>query len=196
MNTAKAERENAEDDANTQLGILHASYSELENRHRACQTYITEGNERKIRENTAHLDDIKREITATQQARAAIAATVTKLHDDVARAGHTKSNIKSNLDYRTEGRTIDEVQAELDEIDIEQAYKARREFNTQANQKEEAETRAQNQVSCFSMALKLIELVANGQRCSDADDRKPQDRRADAQGRLQGCRRPVPRAVD
>lgn len=136
----RIERSNAEEEANTQVGIYQSSLSELESRHKACVRYVTEGNDRKLRENEGHLKDMQGEMARTTEARDAIDHTISELRDDINRAEVTRKNIKNNLDYRQETEAISKVEAEIDEIDMESAADQRKHFNEEYKAKLEEET--------------------------------------------------------
>lgn len=153
MERFRAERQSAEDEANIQVGIHQSSMSGIESKNRACQSYIAEGNDRKLRENEAQMDDIRREIEATSQTRAAIERQVSALSDDISRANGTRKNIKSNIDYREETAKIEKVEEELASIDLEAAAQARREFNSKHRAREDEETSVQNQWQMASGVL-------------------------------------------
>lgn len=142
----RIERQNAEDEASTQAGIYQSSLSELESRHKACQAYVTEGNDRKMRENEAYLEDLRGEIVRTQEAQQAIERTISSLRDDISRAEVTRKNIKNNLDYREETENIAKVKEEIDSIDVIQAGRDHKNFNDEYKVKLEEETEATNKV--------------------------------------------------
>ncbi|ORY30598.1 hypothetical protein BCR39DRAFT_529095 [Naematelia encephala] len=144
LNRMRAERQNSENEASLNVGLYQSSLNELESKHRACQSYVTEGNDRKILENEAQMDDLKREISAAMDARAAIDTTISSLQDELGRAESLKTNISANLRYRNEEKEIEKVQVELDGLDVESAARARREFNTRYKAKLEDETNVQN----------------------------------------------------
>ena len=108
---------------------------------------MTEGNDRKIRENEAQMEDIKREITLSNEARAKIDGVIASLQDELSRANSLRTNISSNVRYRNEEKDIEKVQVDLDGIDIEHAAKARKEFNTRYSQNLERENDVQSKVS-------------------------------------------------
>lgn len=153
MDRFRAERQSSEDDANIQIGIYQSSLSEVESKNRACQAYISEGNDRKLRENEAQMEDIRREIDASSQARAGIEKQVNALNDDISRATGTRKNIKSNIDYREETAKIDKVDEELANIDLEAAAQARREFNSKHVARAEEETKVQGKWQMASGVL-------------------------------------------
>lgn len=93
------------------------------------------------------MDDLKLEISAGNDARATIEASIASLQDELGRAETLKANISANLRYRESKKQIESVQGELDEIDVESAAKSRRDFNTRYKEKLEDETRVQNAVS-------------------------------------------------
>ncbi|EJT49074.1 hypothetical protein A1Q1_01723 [Trichosporon asahii var. asahii CBS 2479] len=153
MERFRAERQSALDDANVQVDSYRSSATQLESKNRACQTYISEGNDRKLRENEAQIDDLRREIEATSATRAAIDKQVTALNDDISRASGTRKNIKSNIDYRGEMAKIEEVDKELASIDIEGAAQARRDFNKKYAELSQEETDAQGKWQLASGVL-------------------------------------------
>lgn len=153
MERFRAERQNAEEDANMQIGIYQSSLSQVESKNRACQNYIAEGNDRKLRENEALMDDIRREIEESSRARAGIDKQVSALNDDISRANGTRKNIKSNIDYREETAKIEKVDEELASIDLEAAAQARREFNSKHVKRADDETKVQNKWQLASGVL-------------------------------------------
>lgn len=153
MERFRAERQNAEEDANMQIGIYQSSLSQVESKNRACQNYIAEGNDRKLRENEALMDDIRREIEESSRARTGIDKQVSALNDDISRANGTRKNIKSNIDYREETAKIEKVDEELASIDLEAAAQARREFNSKHVKRADDETKVQNKWQLASGVL-------------------------------------------
>ena len=70
-------------------------------------SYMTEGNDRKIRENEAQIEDIKREITLSNDARAKIDGLIASLQDELSRANSLRTNISANVRYRNEQKDIE-----------------------------------------------------------------------------------------
>lgn len=108
---------------------------------------MTEGVERKIRENEAQMDDVKREITSGQAARTAIDNSISSLQSELGRASSRQNNISANLRYRSTLADIKKVQEEIDSIDLESAAKSRKEFNKKFQAKTMEENRVQAEVS-------------------------------------------------
>ncbi|OCF37294.1 DNA repair protein RAD50 [Kwoniella heveanensis BCC8398] len=129
LNRYRAERQSNENDASLQVGIYQSSMSEIESKHRACQAYIAEGNDRQLREAEAAMSDIKREIAIATDARTTIEATIASLSSELSKAESLKGNISNNLKYREDGRKVEDVQRELDSLDLESAAKSRKEFS-------------------------------------------------------------------
>ena len=120
--------------------------------------YKAEGNDRKITQNEEQIEDIKREINMGNDARATIESTIAGLQDDLSRASSLNQNISANLRYRNEDKEIQKVQDELDEIDIESAARARKDFNARFKEKLEEETNVKDKVcetwTWFTASLK------------------------------------------
>jgi DNA repair protein RAD50 len=116
-------------------------------------SYLTEGNDRKAREVAAQLDSIKREIDATETAIAKIDSAISALQDELSTANSLKSNISANIRYRNELKEIEKVQAQLDEIDLVQAARSRREFNQKYSGMLEDEKNKQTAVSHGNQTL-------------------------------------------
>ena len=72
---------------------------------------------------------------------------IKKLDTEENQASNLRSQISANLGYRQELREIQRVQKELDEIDLEAAAKARREFNSKYKAMLEDENEKQGKVS-------------------------------------------------
>lgn len=109
-------------------------------------SYIAEGNDRKIRENEGMMEDIKHQIAAGHDARATIDATISNLQEELGRAESLKSNISANIRYRDEQKEIQRVRDELATIDLDTMAKARKEFNLKYKEKMEEENRVNNSV--------------------------------------------------
>lgn len=145
-------------------------------------SYISEGNDRKIRDNEAQIDDLKREISSANEARVNIDATIQTLQSEEATAGNLKTNIASNLNYREQLRAISKVQEELDGIDVEAAAKARREFETKYAAKVEEENTVHSKVCHlraargwtvgWTLMLFFVPAVAIEERRISADGRE------------------------
>ncbi|WVR06574.1 hypothetical protein IAU60_003606 [Kwoniella sp. DSM 27419] len=129
LNRYRAERQNSENDASLQVGLYQSSMSEIEGKHRACQAYLAEGNDRQVRETEAALTDVKREIAVASDARSTIESTIASLSAELSKAESLKGNISNNLKYRDDGRKVEEVQKELDSLDLESAARSRKEFS-------------------------------------------------------------------
>lgn len=125
--------------------MYQSSLNEVEAKHKACQAYLLEGNDRKIRETEAQIEEVKREIAASTEARASIDTVISALQTDIAKSDALKKNISNNLRYRSSEKEIDKVQEEIDGIDIEGAAKSRKEFNTVYKKNLEQETEIQGQ---------------------------------------------------
>ncbi|KAL7420509.1 DNA repair protein rad50 [Cryptotrichosporon argae] len=150
------ERANAENEASLQVAMYQSSMLEIESKHKACQAYIADGFDRKIRENEKLMEDVRREIGLTTDAKAAVERQIASLQEEIARQNTARSNIKANLDHRDESTQIAAVQAELDEIDIEAAAKSRREFNTRYKENLDEETKVQNHWQLTSGVLQQM----------------------------------------
>ena len=107
-------------------------------------SYVTEGNDRKIRETETQLEDVKTDIAASTDAIKKIDEAIATLQDELSRANSLRTNISANMRYRNELKEIEKVQAELDEIDLVQASRARREFNIKYAGMMEEEKNKQN----------------------------------------------------
>jgi DNA repair protein RAD50 len=125
------ERQATEAEARRQMDVFRKSLGQVEGKHEACQRYISDGNERKMRENDAQLGEIRREIVNLQTRRNQVDAEVSELRDQISQAQATHKNIRNNIDYREEIEEMDKVQAEITELDIDAATKARKEFNVE-----------------------------------------------------------------
>lgn len=123
--------------------------NEVEAKHKACQAYLLEGNDRKMRETESQIEEVKREIATGTEARAAIDATISALQTDIAKSDALRNNISNNLRYRSSETEIHKVQEEIDGIDIEGAAKSRKEFNTVYKKNIDLEADTQAQVSPF-----------------------------------------------
>lgn len=159
MERFRTERQNAEEDANNLVNKYRSSLTQVDSKNRACLAYISEGNDRKLRENEAQMEDLRREIEATSAARAAIDKQVVTLNDDISRATGTRKNIKSNIDHRRETSQIEAVDEELANIDIEAAAQARREFNSKYAELSQEETDAQGKWQLASG--ELVQMTEN-----------------------------------
>jgi DNA repair protein RAD50 len=85
------------------------------------------------------MEDVKSQVTAAQDAKATIDATIANQQDELAKANTLRTNINANVRYRNEEKEIKKVQVELDGFDIEQAARSRREFNTKYRAKMDEE---------------------------------------------------------
>ncbi|GMK53777.1 hypothetical protein CspeluHIS016_0103630 [Cutaneotrichosporon spelunceum] len=154
----RTERQEEEDSASMEVDRYQSSLYELEAKHRSCQAYVTEGNDRKLRENESHLESMRQEIQATKDRRAAVDKAVSALQEDVSRAHVTRRNLKSNLDFRAEERAIEKVQEEMEELDLEGAARDRRSFNHEYKQKMAEETDVQNRWQlCSGQVMQMAE---------------------------------------
>ena len=118
----------------------------------ADDSYLTEGNDRKLRDNETQMDDIQREIGVATEAIRTIESAIRSLEVESSYASTLKNNIESNLRYRSEQKKVERVQEELDGIDLAQAARMRREFNIKYKGMLEEEQRVQSAVSLHTFA--------------------------------------------
>ncbi|GFZ50594.1 Hydrolase acting on acid anhydrides [Saitozyma sp. JCM 24511] len=170
LNRSRTERANGENEAGLQVGLYQSSLSEVESKHRACQAYVVEGNDRKIREAEAQMESIRTEITASTTSRASIESVIAELNTEIAKADSLKSNISANIRYRKEEKEIEKVQEEIEGIDIESAAKSRKEFNSVYKKNLEEETEYQNNWQLAKGELaQMVENRKKTERTLDSD---------------------------
>lgn len=163
----RAERQNAENDAMMQVNEYQSSFNDLENTDRLCKRYVAEGNDRKIRENEAHMEQLRGEIVATREAQGRIEKVISKLTDDISSANATRRNIKANIDYRVESQHIDAILKELADLPVKESAERRKEFNKTYQDSLDQQTSVQNRVSGPSSLWRcqLTFAVAIGEWC-------------------------------
>jgi DNA repair protein RAD50 len=113
---------------------------------RADDRYLTEGNDRKIRENEAAAEDIRSQISSANDARATVDATIATIQDELGRSESYRSNINFNILDRGEIKQIKELQDKIAEIDLDSMAKARKEFNIKYKDKMEEEKKVADEV--------------------------------------------------
>nr|XP_031864453.1 uncharacterized protein CI109_000367 [Kwoniella shandongensis]KAA5531525.1 hypothetical protein CI109_000367 [Kwoniella shandongensis] len=150
LNRYRTERQNEENEASLQVGLYQSSMGEIEGKHRACQAYLAEGNDRQIRENEAAMADLKHDIAAANDARTTIEATIANLSSELSKAESLRANISNNLKYREDGKKIDDVQEELDSLDLKSAADSRKRFNDEYKPMMEEENDVQGQMHTAS----------------------------------------------
>nr|XP_019013012.1 DNA repair protein RAD50 [Kwoniella pini CBS 10737]OCF51793.1 DNA repair protein RAD50 [Kwoniella pini CBS 10737] len=153
LNRYRNERESAENDASLQVGLYQSSMAEIESKHRACQAYVAEGNDRQIREVEASLSDVKREISIASDARSTIESVISQLSSELSKAESLKGNISNNLKYREDGKRVQDVQRELDTLDLESAAKSRKEFSEKYRDMMDEEEEVGGKVHLYSGQL-------------------------------------------
>lgn len=133
------------------------------------------------------MEDLKREIDATEAAVQKLDAAISASTEELGKASSVKSNIAANLRYRKELKEIEKVQEELDGIDLVQAARSRREFNLKYSGMLEEEKNKQSAVShlVFSTRGKLIVVEPCVWRAC-ADVCKPSKTGGDFEDGLQG----------
>jgi DNA repair protein RAD50 len=108
---------------------------------------MTEGNDRKIRENEAEMEEVKRAINASSDAIAAIGNKIATLREDLGRAQTLKASLAANLRYRAEQKDIASINEEIDGMDLRAAAIMRRDFNSKYNDMLNQEMETQNKWS-------------------------------------------------
>lgn len=114
---------------------------------RADERYLTEGNDRKIRDNESSAEELKSQITAANDARSTIEAQISIIQDELGRSESYRSNINFNILDRGEIKQIKELQDKIGEIDLDSMAKARKEFNIKYKDKMEEEKAVADKVS-------------------------------------------------
>ena len=108
--------------------------------------YLSEGNDRKIRENEAAAEDIRSQISSANDARATVDAVIATIQDELGRSESYRSNINFNILDRGEIKQIKELQDKIAEIDLDSMAKARKEFNIKYKDKMEEEKKVADEV--------------------------------------------------
>lgn len=108
---------------------------------------MSEGNDRKIRENESSAEEIKAQIASANDARATIDSTIATIQDELGRSESYRSNINFNILDRGEIKQIKELQDKIADIDLDSMAKARKEFNVKYKDKMEEEKSVADSVS-------------------------------------------------
>jgi len=108
---------------------------------------LSEGNDRKIRENETSAEEIKSQIASANDARATVDAQIAIIQDELGRSESYRSNINFNILDRGEIKQIKELQDKIAEIDLDSMAKARKEFNVKYKDKMEEEKAVADEVS-------------------------------------------------
>jgi UDP-N-acetyl-D-mannosaminuronate dehydrogenase len=101
--------------------------------------YVSEGNDRKIRENESAAEDIRGQIASTNDAKSTIDATISSIQDELGKSESYRANINFNIMDRSEIKQIKSLQDKIAEIDLDSMAKARKEFNLKYKDKMEEE---------------------------------------------------------
>lgn len=141
----RRDRINSEGEAAHQVDVYRSSLSEVQGKHEACQMYIAEGTDRKIRENETHITEIRQEIINLHKGRDKIAAELAAINQNIAQGSSERRNIKANIDYRANEELIRQTEEEIESLDIDSAETARREFNSKYKVNLDLETKVQAQ---------------------------------------------------
>lgn len=113
--------------------------------------YVSEGNDRKIRENESSAEEIKAQIASANDARATIDSTIATIQDELGRSESYRSNINFNILDRGEIKQIKDLKDKIAEIDLDSMAKARKEFNVKYKDKMEEEKKVADDVSSVSL---------------------------------------------
>ena len=108
---------------------------------------MSEGNDRKIRENETSAEEIKSQIASANDARTTVDAQIAIIQDELGRSESYRSNINFNILDRGEIKQIKELQDKIAEIDLDSMAKARKEFNVKYKDKMEEEKAVADEVS-------------------------------------------------
>jgi hypothetical protein len=127
---------------------------------------LSEGNDRKIRENESSAEEIKSQISSANDARATVEAQIAIIQDELGRSESYRSNINFNILDRGEIKQIKELQDKIAEIDLDSMAKARKEFNIKYKDKMEEEKAVADEVSLSlgerSESGRLVKSVMEG----------------------------------
>jgi DNA repair protein RAD50 len=120
--------------------------------------YVSEGNDRKIRENESSAEETKAQIASANDARATIDSTIATIQDELGRSESYRSNINFNILDRGEIKQIKDLKDKIAEIDLDSMAKARKEFNVKYKDKMEEEKKVADDVSpgsslCLSRSI-------------------------------------------
>jgi DNA repair protein RAD50 len=135
-------------------------------RTKLINRYLSEGNDRKIRENESSAEEIKSQISSANDARATVEAQIAIIQDELGRSESYRSNINFNILDRGEIKQIKELQDKIAEIDLDSMAKARKEFNIKYKDKMEEEKAVADEVSLSlgerSESGRLVKSVMEG----------------------------------
>lgn len=108
---------------------------------------MSEGNDRKIRENETTTEDIRAQIASTNDAKSTIDATIFSIQEELGKSESYRANINFNIMDRSEIKQIKDLQDKIAEIDLDSMAKARKEFNLKYKDKMEEEKNVADSVS-------------------------------------------------
>jgi len=108
---------------------------------------LSEGNDRKIRENETSAEEIKSQIASANDARTTVDAQIAIIQDELGRSESYRSNINFNILDTGEIKQIKELHDKIAEIDLDSMAKARKEFNVKYKDKMEEEKAVADEVS-------------------------------------------------
>ncbi|WVO14305.1 hypothetical protein L204_101937 [Cryptococcus depauperatus] len=143
----RTERASAESHLGEELNKFQSSLREIEGKHKICQTYLTEGNDKRIQENDSYIADLKRQVSQCNNTRAKIDTEIARLSSELSKSESLKTNISSNLRYREDAVKIEKVKKELEILDIKEAAESRVKFNQEYGGMLDEATEAQGQMS-------------------------------------------------
>ena len=110
------------------------------------RSYVRDRHARKLQEITDKIDKFEADIQEHVQDVERVRAEIALINKEIDEGGAVQANIRDNLFMRELVRSINQTQKEIDALDMEEAAKARRNFDEQYPKQLERETNMQSNV--------------------------------------------------
>ncbi|RXW22871.1 hypothetical protein EST38_g2975 [Candolleomyces aberdarensis] len=148
----------------SRLQDLNMSVDKLQNMNKAIERYVKERKARDLDECVLKIRQCEEELVATEKTLEDCRDKVKGIEREISESGASNTNLRENLRVRKLQKEIVEIQAKIDQFDVEEAARAKRNFETQwakrhgeENRLKEAYTLLAGELSSMRTQLKDLE---------------------------------------
>ncbi|KAJ2934603.1 hypothetical protein H1R20_g2487, partial [Candolleomyces eurysporus] len=113
------------------LQDLNMSVDKLQNMNKAIERYVKERKSRDLDECVLKIRQCEEELGATEKTLEDCRDKVKAIEREISESGASNTNLRENLRVRKLQKEIVEIQAKIDQFDVEEAARAKRNFETQ-----------------------------------------------------------------
>jgi len=109
--------------------------------------FVKERKQRDLDECLIKIDQCEQELGEAEARLEACRTSIKQIEREISESGASNTNLRENIRVRKLKKDILEIQAQIDQFDVEEAARARRNFNAQWEKRNEEQSQLNTKVS-------------------------------------------------